>query len=168
MPQSDLELLTACANFTLSHTREVEESTFKDLQSSGATRLIMAHRVFRLQRAVLAVGIFSMFEATLQSKLGWSDPFSDLDRYLKRHTKLEIARSVANYRLAVNVLKHGRGTSYDQLVARRSTLDFALRAPDEDFFEEGEPPQVCRRLQLLREWSHDERIETAKTFARGA
>src|SRR5262249_1061424 len=30
-----------------------------------------------------------------------------------------------------------------------------------------EPPQVCRRLQLLREWSHDKRIKTEEVLARG-
>jgi len=31
-----------------------------------------------------------------------------------------------------------------------------------------EPPRVCRRLQLLRDWSHDERIKIPEIFARGA
>ena len=76
MALSDTELLAECVNFTLRHTREAEQQTFKELETSGATRLVNALRVFRLQRAILAVGMFSMFEALLQSKLKWTQPFS--------------------------------------------------------------------------------------------
>ena len=31
-----------------------------------------------------------------------------------------------------------------------------------------EPPRVCRRLQLLRDWSHDERIKSTEILAGGA
>ena len=35
-------------------------------------------------------------------------------------------------------------------------------------FERGEPPRVCRRLQLLRDWSHDESHQDPTFFTRGA
>ncbi len=34
--------------------------------------------------------------------------------------------------------------------------------------ERNEPPRVCRRLQLLREWSHDQRIKNPEVLCRGA
>jgi hypothetical protein len=114
---TDTELLTACMTFTLQHTHEAEQQTLKELETSGATGLLNALRVFRLQRAVLAVGMFSMFEALLQSKLKWTEPFSQLDDVLRKDGKPHLAAAIIDYRLAVNVLKHGRGRSHQELLA---------------------------------------------------
>ena len=39
---------------------------------------------------------------------------------------------------AVNVLKHGRGRSYDWLLSMRETLPFFLKGRDQHFFFEGD------------------------------
>ncbi len=137
MALADIQLLAACMDFTLQHTHESERQTFKALETSGATRLVNALRVFRLQRAVLAVGMFSMFEALLQSKLKWAQPFIQLDDYLRTRHKHELASVIADYRLAVNVLKHGEGRSHKELLARAGKLEFKVRADGDHFGEEG-------------------------------
>jgi hypothetical protein len=139
---TDIELLTACADFTLHHTHEAEQQTFRELETSGATRLVNALRLFRLQRAILAVGMFSMFEALLQSKLKWTEPFSQLDDYLRRHNKPDLASAITDYRLAVNVLKHGEGKSHQELLARADKLEFKVRADGDHFHEEGDVSDV--------------------------
>jgi len=53
---TDIELLAACVGFTLQHTHEAEQQTFKELETSGATRLVNALRVFRLQRVLRRIG----------------------------------------------------------------------------------------------------------------
>jgi len=139
---TDAELLTACADFTLHHTHEAEQQTFKELETSGATRLVNALRIFRLQRAILAVGMFSMFEALLQTKLNWTQPFGQLDDYLRKHHKPDLASTITDYRLAINVLKHGEGRSHSELMARADKLEFKVRADGDHFHEEGDVSDV--------------------------
>ena len=98
--------------------------------------------MLNLQRAILAIGMFSLFEALLQTKLRWSNPFQELDAYLQKQSKSELASAITDYKLAINVLKHGEGRSHDDLLARATTLDFKVRASDDPFFEEGDVSQV--------------------------
>lgn len=142
MALTETQLLTSCAEFTLHHTHQAELQTLEELQTSGATRLVMALRVFRLQRAILAVGMFSMFEAVLQSKLNWVQPFSQLDAYLRKHNRAELASDIDDYRVAINVLKHGVGPSHTKLMARVPLLDFKVRASNELFGEEGDVSEI--------------------------
>jgi hypothetical protein len=139
---TDTQLFSACATFTLQHTHEAEQQTLKELETSGATRLVNALRVLRLQRAILAVGMFSMFEALLQSKLKWAQPFTELDDYLRAHDKHDLASAIVDYRLAVNVLKHGQGRSHQELLARADKLEFKVRADGDHFYGEGDVSDV--------------------------
>ena len=64
------ELADRCAAFTLSALREANEKTIEMLQTSGATTLVKTLQLIQLQKAALAVGMFSIFEAELQNRLG--------------------------------------------------------------------------------------------------
>jgi hypothetical protein len=142
MALTDLQLLPACANFVLYHAAELEQHVHKELETSGATRHVMALRMLRLQRAVLAIGMFSLFEALLQTKMNWAKPFDELHRYLNQHDKAHLASVFTDYRLAINALKHGQGRSHTELLARASTLDFKVRAAGDLFGEEGDISEV--------------------------
>lgn len=97
--------------------------------------------MLRLQRAVLAIGMFSLFEALLQTKLNWAKPFDELHCYLNKHDKGHLASAFTDYGLAINALKHGRGRSHTQLLGRASTLDFKVRAAGDLFGEEATSPK---------------------------
>ena len=140
MAETDLQLLTRCADFTLQHTHSVEEQVMKALESSGATRFVMTLRICRLQRAVLAIGMFSLLESLLKSGMNWEKPFSELGKYLRTHGETTLAETVNDYFLAINTLKHGRGPSHAALLAR-SNLEFTVRN-EGDFFFEGDVSEV--------------------------
>jgi hypothetical protein len=142
MPASDIDLLSLCADFTLSHSAGVEADILNELQTSARTPLVTGLRMLSLQRAILATGMLSLFEGLLQSHMGWVRPFDQLKDYLKgAHDAL--AQKFDDYRLAVNVLKHGRGKSYELLLSRSSDLEFKIKADREVFFDEGDVSEVA-------------------------
>jgi hypothetical protein len=142
MALTDLQLLPACANFVLYHAAQAEQQVHKELKTSGATRHVMTLRMLRLQKAVLAIGMFSLFEALLQTKMNWAKPFDELQRYLDKHDEKHLASAFSDYRLAINALKHGQGRSRTELLARASTLEFKVRAAGDLFGEEGDVSEV--------------------------
>jgi uncharacterized protein YgiM (DUF1202 family) len=139
---TDIDLLSRCAEFTLSHTLRVEAEVLGELKTSAASRLVTALRMLRLQRAILAIGMFSLFESLLQNRMGWQQPFDRLNEYLTEHGACELAQTFNDYRLAVNVLKHGRGRSYEQLSEQSARLEFKVKSQGEAFFFEGDVSEV--------------------------
>lgn len=83
----------------------------------------MGLRVCRLQRAVVAIGMFSLFESLLQDRMGWDNPFKELIPYLNNLSKTELAQTFEDYKNAINVLKHGNGPSYKRLQERRVSFE---------------------------------------------
>lgn len=78
-----------------------------------------------LERAV--VDIFTLFEARMQHHFR-RGPFSrKLTAALAEAGQADLAERVHQYYLAVNVLKHGKGASYRELVADPSPL-FPIRS----------------------------------------
>src|SRR4051794_5714317 len=124
-----------CADFTLVPSSSVQMEILLELQTSARTPLVTGLRMLSLQRAILATGMFSLFEGLLQSHKGWEKPFDRLKEYLREHGQQELAQIFDAYRLAINVLKHGQGRSYEILLSRASELEFKVKRPDERFFD---------------------------------
>ena len=142
------ELVDRCATFTLGTLREANERTIEALRTSGATWLVKTLQMIQLQKAILAVGMFSLFEASLQEGLSCSDGFSEAKKILDDKGELNMKERFDDLFLAVNVLKHGRGRSYDALVAKAETLPFRIKLPDESFFFEGDVSEVSTLIEV--------------------
>jgi hypothetical protein len=65
-------------------------------------------------------------------------------------------------------LIHASDKRVTQTLASGTIIRQDFRTAVRFVFFDTEPPRVCRRLQLLREWSHDERIEISEVLPRGA
>jgi len=81
--------------------------------------------------------MFSLLESFLQDQMKWKkEPFKKLKAFLKKeHDESELSKTFDNYQHAINVLKHGLGSSYDRLFERKPELDFSIKSKGKFFFE---------------------------------
>jgi hypothetical protein len=146
------ELVDRCTAFTLDTLRETNDKTIEQLQQSGATSLVKTLQMVNLQKTILAVGMFSIFEANLQEKLSCSNGFSEAKKILENEGELELKECFDDLCLAINVLKHGYGRSYDSLVAKAQSLPFRIKLPGESFFFEGNLSEVSTLIEVNDEF----------------
>ncbi|AHJ12961.1 hypothetical protein [Sulfurospirillum multivorans] len=142
------ELVNRCAIFTLKTLSDTNERTIEALQTNGATSLVKTLQMIQLQKVILAVGMFSIFEANLQEGLDCTDGFGEAKKILDNEGKTDLKECFDNLILAINVLKHGRGRSYDTLIAKANTLPFRIKLPDEFFFSEGDVSEVSTLIEV--------------------
>jgi hypothetical protein len=129
-----IELIDRCTAFTLETLREAHERTIDTLRTSAETTLVKALQMIQLKKVILAVGMFSLFEVSLQDGLSCKDGFRE-------------AHNILDLQLAINVLKHGRGGSYDALVAKAGTLNFRVKLPGKVFYCEGDVSEVSALIE---------------------
>jgi hypothetical protein len=92
-------LATSCVRkFTVSHADDLEQYVLKQLETSGATRQMMTLRMLMLQRAVLAIGTFSLLKPAPDQMR--AKPFDELDRYLSKHGRTQLASDFTDYNTA--------------------------------------------------------------------
>ncbi len=142
------EIADRCAAFTLKMLGEANDKTIEELQTSGSTSLVKATQMVQLQKTIFAVGMFSIFEANLQEGLNCKNGFSEAKKILDKEEELELKERFDELTLAVNVLKHGRGRSYDVLVSQVESLPFKVKLPGESFFSEGDLSEVSTFVEV--------------------
>jgi hypothetical protein len=141
---SEFKLISSAVEFTLGHAQEVEANIFDALETSSAVRYINVLRMLTMQSTIISIGTLQAFEGLLQQKNGWNDAFKELDIRLRATGYGELADRFLDYRNAVNVLKHGKGRSYEKLLARRSALPFEVKEEGQRYFDEGDVSEGIR------------------------
>jgi hypothetical protein len=102
----------------------------------------------QLQKAIHTVGMFSMFEAILQDGLNCTDGFREAAQILDNEGEAALKERFEDLQMAINVLKHGKGRSYNALVAKAGNLRFRMKMPDEAFFAEGDVTEVSTLIEV--------------------
>jgi hypothetical protein len=128
--------------------RQANERALDGLQTSAATPLVKALQMVQLQTAISAVGMFSLFEAMLQDGLECSDGFRKAEEILEGEGETALKERFVDLQLAINVLKHGRGRSYDALIAKADRLPFRIKRLGEAFFFEGDVSEIATLIQV--------------------
>ncbi|WP_288939555.1 hypothetical protein [uncultured Roseovarius sp.] len=103
----------------------------------GQTVFVNGLRVAVVQIEIAAVGVFSLFEARMQPYFPNGPFYKLLKTYLVNVDQSELANDVWNYYLAVNVLKHGSGPSYEELL-KSPDLPFVIKRSGDLLFDEGD------------------------------
>ena len=142
------ELIDRSTSFTLDALRETHERVAESLQTSAATHLVKTLQMIQLQKAIMAVGMFSIFESIVQDRLSCRDGFVEARNCLEREGEDDLKRRFSLFVHAINVLKHGRGRSYDALLAEGDNLPFRIKRPDESFFFEGDVSEVSTLIEV--------------------
>ncbi len=120
--QSVLELVAAArANAKISKDRISEVLILMDGQN-GSEAQVEELRAATVALELAAIDIFTLFEARMQHHFR-RGPFSrKLKSLLLAAGQTDLADRVHQYYLAINVLKHGKGASYRELLKAPSTL----------------------------------------------
>ena len=142
------DLVQRSTAFSLNALEVAQQSVIEGLQTSAATPLVKALQMIQLQKAISAVGMFSMFDAILQARLQCADGFREAAGLLESKGEVALSERFSDLQLAVNVLKHGKGRSYDALVQKASSLPFRVKLPDEAFFNEGDVAEVSTLVEV--------------------
>ena len=142
------ELIDRCAAFTLQALEEAQARTLDGLQTSAATLLVKTLQMVQLEKVVSAVGMFSIFDAMLQDRLECADGFKEAAEILNSQGAEDLEEQFSNLRLAINVLKHGKGRSYTELLEKAATLPFRIKQPDENFFNEGDVSEISTLIEV--------------------
>ena len=142
------ELIHRSTAFSLSALEAASQRVSESLEASGATPLVKALQMIQLQKAISAVGMFSIFDAVLQRELHCKDGFPEAMKVLAALGESALKDRFYDLQLAINVLKHGKGRSYDELVQKAASLPFRIKLPGEAFFEEGDVGEISSLIKV--------------------
>lgn len=149
------DLVSRSTNFALTTLKQAEDEVIEALRTSGATRHVKNLQMIQLHRAVIAAGMFSIFESIVQDRLKCENGYTAVREYLERAGEDDLNRRFAIFVQAINVLKHGRGRSYDALIAMGNDLPFRIKHPGEEFFSEGDVSEVATLIEVDDQFVRD-------------
>ena len=142
------DLVYRSTSFLIDALGQLKDKIVKELEINGSTVAVKNLQMVQLQKAITAIGMFSLFESILQTGLESKNGFSEAKKMLIKSGKAELYDRFDNFIAAINVLKHGKGRSYDSLVAKAPSLPFRVKLPDDVFFGEGDVSELSTLIEV--------------------
>lgn len=134
--------------FNLNALNNIQSVAIADLEICGRTSSVKSLQMVNLQKAVIAVGLFSIFESTLQIGLECNNGFKEAKGIIIKAGQVMLNERFQTFIDAINVLKHGKGSSYNALVKRYPLLPFKIKMPGENFFFEGDVSEISTLIEV--------------------
>jgi len=142
------ELVYRSTAFTLNALGKTNSKVIEELQTGASTVDIKNLQMIQLQKAILAVGMFSLFESILQEGLACRNGLEDAKKILIQSGNIDLNNRFEDFICAINVLKHGKGKSYNALLSKTASLSFRIKSPEENFFKEGDVSEVSTLIEV--------------------
>lgn len=142
------ELISISIDFIINALNQERNNTLQSLEENARTSDVKFLQMISLQKAIIATGMFALFDAQLQQKLNCKDGFKEALRLLEDNADKNLISRFKYFKLAINVLKHGRGKSYETLLSEYDYLPFVIRKKEEGFFNEGDVDEIITLIKV--------------------
>ena len=142
--QRFIQIISESTESHIENFNIIEDLVCAELKNSGSTRAVLTLQKMQWEIAIFAIWMFSLFEAVVQNELeiNKGSAFKELKERLEKNNKKELLRNFEELYYAINVLKHGKGTSYKKLLERRGSLPFAITPTDSLSRNEGDVSEI--------------------------
>ncbi|WP_152018236.1 hypothetical protein [Aliarcobacter butzleri] len=127
------ELIQYSTSFNLTSINKETKNLYRNLTTNANTSNIKMLQMIELQKVIISIGMFSMFDAIVQNELNCKNGFKRINEILIDKNEIELQNSFQDLSMAINVLKHGKGRSYESLLKRIDSLKFKIKKYDDEF-----------------------------------
>lgn len=142
------DLLFRSTSFTLNALKSLNNELLDSLGELANTTVIKNLQMVQLQKVILAVGMFSIFDSELQKSLSCKNGFIKAREILYDKGEIKLKNRFEYFSLAINILKHGQGRSYETLIQNYQLLPFEIITPGSSFFKEGDVTEVDTLIKV--------------------
>lgn len=142
--QRFIQIVSESTETHIENFNKIEKLVYDEIQNSGSTRLVINLQKMQWERTIFVIGLFSLFEAVIQNelKIEKGSAFKELKRRLEKDRNMELLVRFEEFYYAINVLKHGKGSSYTKLLEKQDSLPFKIITVDSSFRNEGDVSEI--------------------------
>jgi hypothetical protein len=124
------ELVYRGTAFTLSALEELNSKVIEEPETSASSIAVKNLQMIQLQKGILAIGMFSLFESLLQQGLSCRNGFKEAKKVILQNGKVELLNR------------------FDTLISKSELLAFKIKLPDDNFFNEGDVSEVSTLIKV--------------------